>query len=142
LVAAVAPWAAAEGYTDGRQTLERSREIIEGLSRGPGLSGTWYGLLSQTTRIDRGQEVAFNQFIRIALVEDDGKLVGKGQLGSGEVIELNGRVNGQQIMGAVANTTSAINVSFAGIAASSQITAEYTGSGAGQRLTGTVVFLR
>lgn len=142
LVAAVAPWAAAEGYTDSRQTLEPSREIIEGLSRGPGLSGTWYGLLSQTTRTDRDQEVAFNQFIRIALVEDDGKLVGKGQLGSGEVIELNGRVNGQQIAGAIANTTSAINVSSAGIAASSQITAEYAGSGAGQRLTGTVVFLR
>jgi hypothetical protein len=142
LVTAVAPWAAAEGYTDGRQTLERSREIIEGLARGPGLSGTWYGVLSQTTQTDRGQEVAFNQFLRLDLVEDDGKLGGKGMLGSGEVIELNGRVNGQQITGVVANTSSAINVSFAGIAASSQITAEYAGSGAGQRLIGTVALLR
>jgi hypothetical protein len=142
LVAAVAPWAAAEGSTDGLQTLERSRKIIEGLSRGPGLSGTWYGMLSQTTRTDQDQEVAFNAFMRIKLVEDQGRLVGKGELGSGEVIELNGRVNGQQIRGAVANTTSAINVSFSGIAASSQITAEYEGIGVGQRLTGTVVLLR
>lgn len=142
LVAAVAPWAAAEGYTDGRQTLERSREIIEGLVRGPSLAGTWYGILSQTTRTDHGPAVAFNQFLQIDLVEDDGRLIGTGKLGSGEVIELNGRVHGQQITGAVANTTSAINVSFIGITASSQITAEYAGSGAGQRLTGTVVFLR
>jgi len=142
LVAAVAPWAAAEGYTDGWQTLERSRSIIEGLQQGSGLSGSWYGVFSQRTKTDRGQELAFTQFLRIDLVDEDGAITGKGQLGSGEVIALKGHVEGQQITGAVANTTSGINVAFAGIAASTQITAEYTGIGAGQRLTGTVVFLR
>lgn len=142
LVAAVAPWAAAEGPTDGRRTLERSREIIESLSRGPGLSGTWYGIISQKTKTTQGQEVAFNEFIRIDLVEDAGKLTGKGELGSGEIIELNGRLSEQRVTGAVANTTSAINSSFSGIAVNSQITAEYAGSGPGQQLSGTVVLLR
>jgi hypothetical protein len=142
LVTAVAPWAAAEGPRDGRQTLERTREIIENLSRGPGLSGTWYGILSQTTVTENGEKVAFNDFVRIDLTESEGILVGKGMLGSNDLLELNGKLSEQKVEGVVANITGGINVTFSGIAATNQITAEFKGSGAGQRLTGTVVLLR
>jgi hypothetical protein len=142
LVAAVAPWAAAEGHTDSLQILERSKEIIENLSRGSGLSGKWYGILSQTTINNQGQEVSFNNFIQIDLEESAGKITGNGKLGSNEIIEMSGQVNEQKITGVVANITSAINVLFSGIATNSQITAEYVGSGAGQRMNGTVVLLR
>ena len=80
--------------------------------------------------------------MRIDMLEADGKLTGKGKLGSGDLVEMNGRTDEQRVTGAVANVTSAINVSFSGIATESQVTAEFEGSGVGQRLTGTVVLLR
>lgn len=144
LVAAVAPWAAASGSGDGAETLERTKEIIEGLPQGnEGLSGTWYGAISQVTQLDQGETVAFSQFARMTLVEaEDGTVTGEGMLGTGELLEFEGRVEGQQLRAAVANTTSAINVTLSGIATTSQITAEYEGYGAGQRLTGTAVLVR
>jgi hypothetical protein len=142
LVAVVAPWAAAEGHGDGRRTLDRAKAIIEALPRGPGLTGGWHGMLSQTTKLDNGETVAFTEFVKIDLVEKDGRLAGKGKLGSGEIVELTGEVANSRISAAVANTTSAINVTLSAVATPNQITGEYTGFGAGQRLTGTVVLLR
>lgn len=142
LVAVVAPWAAAEGLSSGPAILQRSKQIIQELSRGRGLSGTWYGIFSQTTTTTEGQEVAFSEFVRIELLEKEGELAGNGLLGTGEVIELNGQLDGQRMEAAVANTTSGINVVVTGIPAESQITAEYEGYGPGQTLTGTVLLLR
>jgi hypothetical protein len=144
LVAAIAPWAAAEGAEDGAATLEQTKRIIDGLSRdGRGATGLWHGTISQVTRLDDGETIAFSQFARLELVEaDDGRVTGAGTLGTGEVIEFDGRISGQRLDAAVANTTSAINVTLTGIVTPSQITAEYEGYGAGQRLTGTAVLLR
>jgi hypothetical protein len=142
LVAAVAPWAAAEGATSPAATLDRTKVIIEELQRGEGLTGEWYGMFSQTTRTDQGETFAFSQFVKLELIEESGRVTGRGVLGSGEVIELDGALSGQQLTAAVANVTSAINVALTAIAASSQITGEFTGAGAGQRLTGTFVLLR
>ena len=88
------------------------------------------------------EKVAINDFVRIDLTESEGILIGKGMLGSNDVLELNGKVDEQKVEGVVANITGGINVSFSGLAANSQITAEFEGTGAGQRLTGTVVLLR
>jgi hypothetical protein len=142
LVAAVAPWAAAEGATSPSATLDRTKVIIEELRRSDGLGGDWYGMFSQTTRTDQGETYAFSQFVKLELVDDSGRVTGRGVLGSGEVIELEGALSGPQLTAAVANVTSAINVTLTAIAASSQITGEFTGAGAGQRLTGTFVLLR
>jgi hypothetical protein len=69
-------------------------------------------------------------------------LVGNGTLGTGEVIELNGEVNRQDLTAAVANITSAINVKLTAIAAANQITGSFAGSGTGARLEGTFTLLR
>lgn len=142
LVAAVAPWVASQGTTSPQETLERTKAMISALPRGRGLSGAWYGMFSQTTKTDQGEVFAFSQFVKLTLVEENGRVTGSGMLGSGELIELSGQLAGQQLSAGVANTTSAINVSLTAVAANTQITGEFTGSGAGQRLTGTFVLLR
>jgi hypothetical protein len=142
LVAAVAPWAASEAESDPAMTLMRSKEIIDGLTRGEGATGSWYGMFSQTTQTQQGETFSFSEFVKLDLVEENGKVTGSGVLGSGEVIEMSGSVAGAQMSAAVANTTSAINVTLTAVAAPSQITGEFRGSGAGQRMTGTFVLLR
>jgi hypothetical protein len=142
LVAAVAPWAAAEGEADPRKTLMRTSDIIAGLSRGEGASGSWYGMFSQTTRTENGETFSFSEFVRLDLHERDGQVRGSGMLGSGEIIELSGTISGSEMSAAVANTTSAINVTLAAVTTPSQITGEFKGSGAGQRMSGTFVLLR
>lgn len=142
LVAAVAPWVAADPLSNGRNTLERAAVIIAAMSRGPGLTGPWYGMFSQVTKMDNGETIAFSQFVRLELTDSGGHITGRGTLGSGEIVELAGKMDGPRLNAAVANTTSAINVVLTGIAATSQFTGEFSGSGAGQRLSGTVVLLR
>lgn len=142
LVAAVAPWVAAQAVGYGQGTLERAAVVIAGMIRGQGVSGPWYGMFSQTSILASGETVAFSQFVKLDLSQVGSKVTGKGTLGSGEVIELEGQMDGPRMSAAVANTSSAINVALSGIAATSQITGEFSGSGAGQRLTGTVVLLR
>lgn len=142
LVAAVAPWAASESARTPEQTLERTKNIIASLPRGSGLTGAWYGMFSQTSKTDQGEIFAFSQFVRLDLTEQNARVTGKGMLGSGELIEMSGTITGQQLSAAVANTTSAINVTLTAVVANSQITGEFTGFGAGQRITGTFALLR
>lgn len=142
LVAAVAPWAAAEGQSDDQATLQRTKELIEALPRGEGLEGTWYGAFSQTTTTEQGEVFAFSEFVRVSLEQDGDSLSGSGVLGTGEKIELVGRLEEQEITMSVANTTSAINSRLTGIVAPNQITGEFTGFGSGIRLEGTFTLLR
>ena len=142
LVAAVAPWAAAQGIADNRGILQRTKEIIGALPRGEGLTGTWYGTFAQTTTTTQGETFAFSQFVRLALTQRDNVLVVNGTLGTGEVIEFNGEVTRQDITAAVANTTSAINVKLTAVAATNQITGSFAGSGTDARLEGTFTLLR
>lgn len=142
LMAAVAPWVAAEAGSDPERTLIQSKDVIENLTRGEGVTGSWYGMFSQTTLAQSGETVSFSEFVKLELVEHNGQVTGSGILGSGEVIELDGTLTGPQLSAAVANTTSAINVTLSAIAASSQITGEFRGSGPGQSMTGTFVLLR
>src|SRR5690606_19715057 len=132
----------AEGGANPTTTLDRSAHIVRTLPRGEGSSGTWYGMFSQTTQTQQGETFSFSEFVRLELVEDNGKITGKGSLGSGELIERSGPVSGSTLSGAVANITSAINVGLTAVAAANQITAEFSGSGAGQRMNGTFVLLR
>jgi hypothetical protein len=142
LVAAVAPWAAAEGFVDARATLKRTQEIINDLQRGDGLSGRWYGTLAQTTTTTDGDVIAFSEFVRLDLEQVEEQLSGNGTLGTGELLELSGTVHGTDVAAAVANITSGINVKLTALAAPSQITGEYTGFGAGMHLEGTFTLLR
>ncbi len=142
LVAAIAPWVAAEGASDPRNTLEKAGQLATSLRRGEGVTGPWYGMFSQTSRLDNGETVGFSQFVRLELSQIGNHITGKGLLGSGEVIELTGQADGARMTAAVANTTSAINVSLSAVAAPSQITGEFAGAGVGQRIAGTVVLLR
>jgi hypothetical protein len=141
LVAAVAPWAAAEGGSP-EETLERTKNMISTMNRGPGLSGTWYGMFSQKSVTETGETIAFSQFVRLDLTEKGGRITGDGLIGSGEVLSLTGELAGSRLSAAVANTTSAINVQLTGIVAPTQITGEFEGGGAGQHISGSVTLLR
>jgi hypothetical protein len=142
LVAVVAPWAAAEGMTDGRAILERTRQLIAELPRGDGLSGRWYGAFTQTNTGPQGQTFSFSQFVRVDFRQQGSSLNGTGSLGSGERIEVSGRVDQQQISAVVANITSAINTRMTALATSSQITGSFTGSAAGGSMQGTFTLVR
>lgn len=142
LVAVVAPWAAAEGYQDGRETLRRTKELIGQLARGDGLSGAWYGTFSQTSTGQDGSVVAFSEFVRLTLQQEGSHVTGSGTLGSGEVIELDGELSDHDLAAMVANTTSAINVKLNAIVASNQITGGFSGFGGGVRMEGNFTLLR
>jgi hypothetical protein len=142
LVSAVAPWAAAGGATTASEILNRTEEIISGLPEGDGLTGSWYGTMSQTTTMANGEVYALNEFVRMDLEAEDGQVSGVGVLGSGEELELSGQVSGSELQATVANTTSAINVRLRGLHASRQITGEFEGVGVGARLEGTFTLVR
>lgn len=142
LVAAVAPWAAAQGPIDGRETLERARQLIDSNPRGAGLSGVWYGIFSQITTLNNGATLGMNQFLRIQLTDSNGTVSGIGVLGTGEKIELSGSEHNQHLDATVANVTSAINVTANAITAPTQITGEFSGFGQGARLHGQFTLLR
>lgn len=143
LVAAVAPWAAASSdATNGRTILSETKKIIDGLPRGEGLAGRWYGTFAQTSTSPQGETIAFSQFVRLDLRQRGDSLLGSGALGTGEVVELNGVLHDSRITAMVANTTSAINVSLSALAAPTQITGSFAGSGTGQTIQGTFTLLR
>lgn len=143
LVAAVAPWVAAEADVSDRGVLERTKGVIENLPRRKGVAGRWYGVFAQTTTNEEGESFAFSEFVKVDLSEgEDGGVEGDGILGSGEELQISGEVDGQELSGSVANTTSGINVTLSAIAAETQITGEFSGYGAGQTLSGTVLLLR
>lgn len=142
LVAAVAPWAAATSGATAQATLDEAKDIIDSLPRGDGVTGDWYGAFSQTTTTADGQVYAFNEFVRLTLDQTGSEFSGTGELGSGERLELTGTVDGSRITAAVANTTSAINVTMTGIDTPDQITGEFSGFGAGTRMKGTFTLLR
>lgn len=142
LVAVVAPWAAAEGRSDGRAILQRTKDIISTLPRGDGLSGTWYGAFTQTNTSPQGETFTFSEFVRLTLQQQGTVLTGRGTLGSGDNLELSGTVTNQDVSAAVANTTSAINVRMTGLAAPSQITGSFAGFGAGAQMTGMFTLVR
>ena len=141
LVAAVAPWAAAEGGSP-EVTLERTKKMISAMTRGPGVSGIWYGMFSQKSVTDAGETINFSQFVTVELTEKAGRVTGDGLIGSGDVLSLTGELSGSRLSAIVANTTSAINVQLAGIIAPTQITGEFIGAGAGQHISGSVTLLR
>ena len=142
LIAAVAPWAAAEGNSDSYGILERSKQILSSLPIGEGLSGRWYGTVAQTSTISNGEVVAFNEFVRLDLEQQGEQIRGKGILGTGEIIEFTGDASEGQMNGIVANTTSGINARLTGLAAPNQITGSFTGSGTGVTMEGTFTLLR
>jgi hypothetical protein len=142
LVTAVAPWAAAEGGTGGRATLERTKAIIDSLTRGNGLTSTWYGTFAQTTTSPRGETTSFSEFVRVEMKQVGSSLTGRGMLGSGEVIELRGQVSGESLTATVSNTTSGINTRMTALAAPSQVTGTFSGVGAGMRMEGAFTLVR
>lgn len=142
LVAAVAPWAAAEGKTDARAILQRTGEIIATLPRGSGLNGLWYGVFTQTTKSPQGEAFTFSEFVRVSMKQNGTTLTGSGALGSGEHIELDGTVTDHDITANISNTTSAINVKMTALAAPTQIAGSFSGFGAGARMEGTFTLLR
>jgi hypothetical protein len=143
LFAAVVPWIVpASNDQGGPSILEAARARIESMTRGEGMSGQWYGLFSQETRLSNGETVAFNSFVRLDLVQSGDSVRGKGELGSGEVIDFQATLLQGELKGVVANTTSAINSKVAGIVAENQVTASFTGVGVGQELKGTAILLR
>jgi hypothetical protein len=92
-----------------REALEEAKKIILTLGRGEGMTGNWYGVFSQTSTLDNGQTVSFNQFSRVDLQQKANIVTGKGEIGTGEQLEISGRVENGQFEGIVANSTSAIN---------------------------------
>jgi hypothetical protein len=142
LVASVAPWAAAEGYGEGLAILDRTKQLIESLDRGAGLTGDWYGTFSQTSSAQDGTEVAFSEFVKVKLEQVGSRVTGGGVLGSGEVIELEGDLGSQGLEATVANITSAINVNLSAIVATNQITGSFAGFGPGVQLEGYFTLVR
>lgn len=143
LMAAVAPWVAAETDADGIEILERTKDVIDDLSREPGLSGRWYGIFTQTVTDAEDEVYGFTEFLHVDLEEtEDGAVEGTGMLGSGERLEILGELDGSELNASVANVTSGINVVATAITAETQIAGDFAGFGLGQQIDGTVLLLR
>jgi hypothetical protein len=143
LIGAILPWVVSKGaQLSPREALEEATKIILTLGRGEGMTGNWYGVFSQTSTLDNGQTVSFNQFSRVDLQQKANIVTGKGEIGTGEQLEISGRVENGRFEGIVANITSAINSRLSGIVADEQVVVEFSGAGVGHRVQGDTVLFR
>lgn len=142
LVAAVVPWAAAE-YSEPRDYLAETKRIVGSVRRGEGIEGQWFGVFTQTSTFPDGSSGSFSQFVRADFGQQGSSIDGTGMIGTGEELEFKGTLGPfGEIEIVVANTTSAINSRISGLVAADQMTLEFDGAGAGQRVSGTAVLFR
>jgi hypothetical protein len=143
LIGAILPWVVSkDAQLSPREALEEAKKILLSLGRGEGMTGNWYGVFSQTSTLNNGQTLSFNQFSRVTLQQNANMVTGKGEIGTGEQLEISGRVENGRFEGIVANITSAINSRLSGIVADEQVVVEFSGAGVGHRVQGVAVLFR
>jgi hypothetical protein len=143
LIAAVLPWVMVDDPTvDAPSALRRAGEVVKASRPGPGLTGTWHGIMAQTTVLQDGRTVSFSHFIRVRLNQLGDRLTGTGELGSGEKLEISAWLRDGKVEGVAANTTSAINSTFVAIPAENQFVGDFEAIGVGEHGRGTVALFR
>jgi len=135
-------WPQSEALDDGLESLANQvREVMKTESQGE-MNGMWYGYLTQTTQPANGPSTTGSTHLRVAFTQAQNRIVGNGNLDSGETISLQGDIEGAKISGSVINTTSGTQSTFSGTVASQQMTGEFSGAGSGQTFKGAFTIYR
>jgi hypothetical protein len=111
LVTAVLAFIPPQANTDASDQLRQAKQVIDRMQRGPGLAGDWYGVFAQVSTLQDGRKFAMNNFLRLRITQEGNKLIGTGELGTGEKISVDCAVNGDEVTGTVTNTSSLLNLS-------------------------------
>ena len=111
------------------------RDVIGSESK-DGLNGSWYGHITQTTQLANGTSKTGSAGLRVTFTQVQNRILGNGNLDSGEAISLQGAIQGAKISGSIINTTSGLQSSFTGTTAGQQMTGEFSGTGSGQTFNG------
>jgi len=144
LVTAVTPWVKwPQGALDGGldSTASQVREAIKSESQ-DNMSGTWYGYITQTSQLANGSSTTGSAHIRVTFTQAQNRVVGNGNLESGETISLQGDIEGAKISGSIINIASGLQSTFSGTATGQQITGGFSGTGSGQTFNGVFTVYR
>lgn len=135
-------WPQSGALDDGLESLaSQVREAIKAESQN-GFNGMWYGYLTQTSQLANGSFVTGSAHLRVTLNQAQTRIVGNGNLDSGETISLQGDIEGAKISGSVINTTSGTQSAFAGTATTQQITGDFSGAAPNQTFRGVFTIYR
>jgi hypothetical protein len=145
LVTSVTPWInwPQSGTLDqGLKSLaSQVREVVRHESK-DSMSGVWYGYFTQTTQLANGPSKTGSVRLRVSFTQTQNRLLGNGSLDSGEMISLQGDIEGARITGSLINTTSSLESTFSGVASNQQFTGDFSGNGSGQTFTGIFTLYR
>jgi hypothetical protein len=145
LVNSVTPWIKwpqSETLDGGLESLaSQVREVIKTESQDD-MNGTWYGYYTQTTQLANGSPTTGSAHLRVTFTQAQNRIVGNGNLDSGETISLQGDIEGAKISGSVINTASGNQSTFSGTATSQQMTGDFSGAGSGQTFKGVFTIYR
>jgi len=136
LVNSVTPWIKwpqSGSLDDGLESLaSQVREVIKTENQ-DNMNGTWYGFYTQTAQLANGSSTTGSARLRVTLTQAQNRIVGNGNLDSGETIFLQGDIEGTKFSGSVINTTSGAQSAFSATATGQQITGESSGAGSSGR---------
>ena len=145
LVNSVTPWIKwpQSGAVDqGLESLaSQVHEVIRTESKDD-MNGTWYGYFTQTTQLANGSSKTGSVRIRVTFTQAQNRILGNGNLDSGETISLQGDTEGAKISGSIINTTSGLQSTFSGTATGQQFTGEFSGAGSDQTFKGVFTICR
>jgi hypothetical protein len=134
LVDSVTPWIRwpqSGALDDGLESLAgQVREVMK-IEGHDNMNGSWYGYVTQTTQPANGSSTTGSAHLRVTLTQTQDRIIGNGSLDSGEMISLQGDVEGTKISGSIINTTSGLQSTFTGTT-----TGEFSGAGSGQTFKG------
>jgi hypothetical protein len=143
LTTAILAWLpprSAEASSD--QNLERAKAVIAEMKRGPGIAGDWYGIFSTETTLQNGRKIAINNFVRVTIGITGERCNGTGELGTGEKVEIDCRLVGDQVAGTVTNKGAGLVVAISGRLEPERAILEYQGGGAQLKQVGRVALFR
>jgi hypothetical protein len=145
LVNSVTPWInwPESGTLDqGLESLaSQVGEVIRHESK-DSMSGAWYGYFTQTSQLANGSSKTGSVRLRVSFTQAQNRILGNGSLDSGEMISLQGDIEGARITGSLINTTSRLHSTFSGVASNQQFTGDFSGNGSGQTFTGIFTLYR
>ena len=143
LVNSITPWIKwpqSETLDNGLELLANQvRDVIQ-TEKQDDMSGTWYGYYTQTTQLSNGSSTTGSAHLRVTFTQTQNRIIGNGNLDSGEAISLQADIDGAKISGSVINIGSGSQSTFNGTATAQQMTGDFSGAVQGKPSKGSSQF--
>ena len=136
-------WVASERtFKSDTEMLDYAGKLVRALRTSEKLKHRWFGTFSQIDQFKDGTTQAFSNFVVVNQRVIGNVLTGRGTVGTGETVSLQGNVNDGKWKGVVTNETAGVSFESEGVMTDTEFTASYKGYAWGRFLQGTAVLLR